>query len=191
MTSLNSKQSLTITNPNFLVDGSDAEFRSLINLMLYFSARLLSVRDGFGTLIGLSGIQYSILMSVKGLSLEEEVTVNQLAEHLHLSGSFVTIETGKLQARGLIEKKRHHLDGRKIVLSVTKEGKKLLNTLNADQQSINDILFDKLSASEFKMLSGVMAKLATNCDVATLEIGHLVSKLAVKPIANSRAVAKS
>lgn len=187
MTSSGSKQSLTITNPNFLVNGSDAEFRSLINQMLYFSARLLSVRDGFGTLIGLSGIQYSILMSVKGLSRADEVTVNQLAEHLHLSGSFVTIETGKLQARGLIEKKRHHVDGRKIVLSVTKEGKKILGTLTSSQQTINDILFEKLSANEFKMLSSVMTRLATNCDTATLEIGHLISKLNVKQIANSRA----
>ncbi len=32
------------STPNLQVDGSDTEFRLLINLMFYFSARLLSVR---------------------------------------------------------------------------------------------------------------------------------------------------
>lgn len=126
--------------------------------------------------MGLTGIQYSILMSVRALSSEDEVTVNQLADHLHLSGSFVTIETGKLQSRGLVTKKRHHADGRKIVLSITKEGQKLLGLLTSTQQTINDILFDKLSAADFKRLSGLIERLVDNADVATLELGHLVSK---------------
>lgn len=88
---------LTVTNPACLVDGSDAEFRHLVNGLLPFAARLLSVRDGFGTLIGLTGIQYSLLIAIAQLSHDDVVTVNQLADHLHLSGAFITIETGKLK----------------------------------------------------------------------------------------------
>ena len=85
------ESALTITNPACLVDGTDTEFRHLINGLLPFAARLLSVRDGFGTIIGLTGIQYSLLVSVSHLSHGESVTVNRLADHLHLSGAFVTI----------------------------------------------------------------------------------------------------
>lgn len=187
MSSSATKQALTITNPSLLVDGSDAEFRVLINRLLYFSTRLLSVRDGFGAILGLTGIQFSIMMSIRALSSEEDVTVNQLADHLHLSGSFVTIETGKLQARGLVTKKRHHLDGRKIVLSVTKEGKKLLSTLTTTQQTINDLLFDKLSAADFRTLNSIADRLVSNADVATLELSHMVSKLSVQQSAAARA----
>src|SRR5690606_3688467 len=137
MASPDSNRALTITQPACLIDGSDAEFRSLINKLLYFSARLLAVRDGFGAIIGLTGIQYSILLTIKQLSTQDEVTVNQLADHLHFSGSFVTVETGKLQKRGLITKKRHLLDRRKIVLSITEEGFKLLDRLAETQYAVN------------------------------------------------------
>lgn len=186
MISSDSKQALTITRPEFLVNGSDAEFRVLINRLLYFSARLLAVRDGFGTIIGLSGIQYSILMSIKALSLQGDVTVNQLADHLHFSGSFVTMETGKLKARGLITKKRHHLDGRKMILGITEKGKKLLGELTETQQTINDILFENLNAQEAKSLNKALGHLVSNCDAATLELSHLVSKLNIQHEATTR-----
>lgn len=176
MSSSSSRETLTITHPAFLPDGTDADFRVLINRLLYFSTRLLSVRDGFGSLVGLSGIQYSILMSVKALSTEDEVTVNQLADHLHLSGSFITIETGKLQNQGLLKKRRHALDGRKIVLSITREGKKVLTQLTQTQQTINDLLFVNLTAAEAKVLANVAGRLVTNVDSAMLELSHLVSK---------------
>ncbi|WP_239143155.1 LysR substrate-binding domain-containing protein [Variovorax sp. WS11] len=134
-----------------------------------------------------TGIQYSILMSIRALSSEEDVTVNQLADHLHLSGSFVTIETGKLQARGLVSKNRHQLDGRKIVVNVTKEGKKLLATLTDTQQTINDLLFDKLSPADFRTLNAIADRLVSNADVATLELSHMVSKLSVQQATLARA----
>lgn len=180
MPSPDSNRALTITQPACLIDGSDAEFRSLINKLLYFSARLLAVRDGFGAIVGLTGIQYSILMSIKQLSSEGEVTVNQLADHLHFSGSFVTVETGKLQKRGLIAKRRHLLDRRKMVLTITKEGLKLLEGLTNTQQTINDILFDKLSARDFAQLRKLVSQLVSNSDTATHELSHLVSKLSIQ-----------
>ena len=180
MASMNSNRSMTITQPSFLVDGSDAEFRLLINKLLYFSARLLAIRDGFGAIIGLTGIQYSILMSIKQLSSEDEVTVNQLADHLHFSGSFVTVETGKLQKRGLIKKSRHILDRRKMVLSITTAGLTLLEGLTETQQTINDILFDKLNARDSTQLRKLVSQLVSNSDSATLELTHLVSKLNIQ-----------
>ncbi|MCK9506989.1 MAG: MarR family transcriptional regulator [Pigmentiphaga sp.] len=176
----NTNRTLTITQPAFLVNGSDAEFRSLINKLLYFSARLLAVRDGFGTLIGLSGVQFSILLSIKQLSAEGEVTVNQLADHLHFSGSFVTVETGKLQKRGLIAKRPHLLDRRKMVLSITEEGFKLLDRLAETQYAVNDILFDKLSARDFAQLHHLFSQMVTNSDAAMLELSHLISKLNIQ-----------
>ncbi|SPB14613.1 MarR family transcriptional regulator [Caballeronia novacaledonica] len=170
------ESALTITNPACLVDGTDTEFRHLINGLLPFAARLLSVRDGFGTLIGLTGIQYSLLVSVSHLSHGESVTVNRLADHLHLSGAFVTIETGKLKKLGYIDKRSDPHDKRKMRLTVTSNGLKLLRELAATQQRINNVLFEGVTKTEFRALCSVVDRLVANGDRATLDLSHLIAR---------------
>lgn len=99
-------QPLTVSRAELLVNGSDSEFRALVHAMLAFSARLQGVRERFAALVGLTGIQYTILISIRHLHNETEVTVGSVADHLHLSGAFITIETGKLVRSGLISKVR-------------------------------------------------------------------------------------
>ena len=60
MSKSSAPKALTVTNPACLIDGSDAEFRHLINGLLPFAARLLSVRDGFGSLIGLIACHFGL-----------------------------------------------------------------------------------------------------------------------------------
>ncbi|GAB7548110.1 MarR family winged helix-turn-helix transcriptional regulator [Cupriavidus sp. CuC1] len=169
-------KALTITHPACLVDGSDSEFRHLVSGLLPFAARLLSVRDGFGSLIGLTGVQYSLIRSIAHLSQQGEVTVNQLAEHLHLSGPFVTVETGKLKKLGLIDKKAHPEDKRKMLLTVAAAGSRLLNELTPVQQRINDVLFEGVTRTEFKVLCSVVDRLVVNGDRAALDLAHLLAR---------------
>jgi DNA-binding MarR family transcriptional regulator len=176
MTKLEEDAVLTITNPACLVDGTDTEFRHLINGLLPFAARLLSVRDGFGTLVGITGIQYSLLVSVAHLSQADVVTVNRLADHLHLSGAFVTIETGKLKKLGLIDKRADPEDKRKMRLEITRAGSKLLRGLAETQQRINNVLFEGVTKAEFKALCAVVDRLVTNGDRATLDLAHLIAR---------------
>ncbi|CAB3793012.1 hypothetical protein LMG28688_03633 [Paraburkholderia caffeinitolerans] len=167
---------LTVTNPACLVDGSDKEFRHLINGLLPFAARLLSIRDGFGALVGLSGIQYSLLVSISHLSDDDIVTVNRLADHLHLSGAFVTLETGKLKKLGLIDKRPDPDDKRKMRLTVTTAGWKLLRALAENQQLINNVLFEGVTKAEFKALCSVVDRLVGNGDRATLDLSHMIAR---------------
>jgi DNA-binding MarR family transcriptional regulator len=176
MTKRLEESALTITNPVFLVDGTDTEFRHLINGLLPFAARLLSVRDGFGSLIGLTGIQYSLLISVAHLVHDDVVTVNRLADHLHLAGAFVTIETGKLKKLGLVDKRSDPNDKRKMRLTVTPAGTKLLKALAQTQQRINNVLFEGVTKAEFKVLCSVIDRLVTNGDRATLDLAHMIAR---------------
>jgi DNA-binding MarR family transcriptional regulator len=171
-----SSKTLTITNPACLVDGSDTEFRHLVNGLLPFAARLLTVRDGFGSLIGLTGVQYSLIRSISHLSQQGDVTVNQLADHLHLSGPFITIETGKLKKLGLIDKKAHPEDRRKMLLTITPAGTRLLGELLPVQQRINDVLFDGVTRTEFKVLCSIVDRLVGNGDRAALDLDHLQAR---------------
>ncbi|MFG1378141.1 MarR family winged helix-turn-helix transcriptional regulator [Xanthobacter autotrophicus] len=152
---------LTASRAALLVNGSDLEFREMVHNMLAFAAAIQEVRNRLGALIGLSGTQYTILNSIARLSRgTPELGVNALAEHLHLSGAFVTIEVNKLVQAGLVTKAPNPDDRRRVVLAVTAEAERRLADLTRVQVPANDALFEPLSAAEFKALRAVIAKLA-------------------------------
>src|SRR5579862_7890850 len=133
---------LTVSRPELLVNGSDSEFRAFVHGMLAFAARLEGVRNGFAALLGLTGIQYTILISISHLHADGDVTVGAVAGHLHLSGAFVTTETGKLLRLGLITKVQDLKDRRRVCLRITSRGRDLLCELSPVQVRVNDVLFD-------------------------------------------------
>src|SRR5258707_4462608 len=66
------KNELTVSRPALLVDGSDRSFRQLVHDMLAFSARIQEVRGRLGSVIGLSGTQYTVLIAIAHLRLQNE-----------------------------------------------------------------------------------------------------------------------
>lgn len=152
---------LTASREALLVDGSDSEFRALVHDMLAFASAIQEVRNRLGQLIGLSGTQYTILTAIARLTeTRSELGVNQLADHLHLSGAFVTIEVNKLVTAGLVSKAVNPEDRRRVVLEVTEEALRRLRSMNRVQSPANDMLFEPLNAKEFKQLRAITAKLA-------------------------------
>jgi len=152
-------QRKTVSKPELVVDGSDAAFRSFIHDFLAFSAMINDIRSGFGEYIGLTGIQYTTLMSIKHLQGRTGVGVNAVADHLHLSGAFITTEVAKLVNLGLITKRVNAKDKRRVLLTISPAGRKLLAELVDVQAPVNDALFDTLSAAEFVQLKEIMARL--------------------------------
>jgi DNA-binding MarR family transcriptional regulator len=141
--------------------------------MLAFAARLEGVRDGFAAVLGLTGVQYTILISIRHLQSDGEVTVGAVADHLYLSGAFVTIETGKLLRLGLITKVQDLQDRRRVCLRVTPSGRQLLSDLAPVQVSVNDVLFDFLSADQFRALGGKMDRMVACGDRAISLLDYL------------------
>ena len=134
---------MTVSAPALLSErgASDKEFRELVHGMLAFSLQLEAVRSGFAAYLGLTAIQYTILISVAHLEAEQAVEVNTIARHLHLSGAFVTIETNKLAALGFVDKRPNPDDRRRVLMSVTAQGQALLARLAPVQRQVNDVLF--------------------------------------------------
>lgn len=157
----------TISRSQLMVDGSDQAFRQFVHDMLAFSARLQAVRDQLGGAIGLSGTQYTVLIAIAHLSgAGGKVGVNQVAEHLHFSGAFITIEVNKLVATGLVEKEIDSEDRRRVVLRITSKARALLNELASVQRPVNDRLFDCLSASDFEKTRKLVSKMVDAADDA-------------------------
>lgn len=159
----------TVSKPQLLVDGSDSAFRSFIHDFLAFSAIVSDIRAGFGERLGMTGIGYTTLISIAYLQGRSGVGVNAIAEHLHLSGAFITTEVAKLVRAGLVHKGVNAKDKRRVLLTVTPAGRKLLNELVVVQAPVNDTLFDCLSAAEFVQLGNMLARLVP-CGVRALSL---------------------
>jgi hypothetical protein len=96
---------------------------------------------------------------------------------LYLSGAFVTNEINKLVSDGLLEKSPHPEDGRRVQLTLTQHGVSLLVRLAALQRPVNDALFGMLTREEFKLLSQLLSRLASNSDSALKLAEHVRATL--------------
>lgn len=160
------RAALTTSRPELLVEGSDAQFRRLVHSLFGFLVRHQTLREGHAAVIGLAGIEYTTLISIRHLSAQGDVHVRAVADHLHLSGAFVTTVTNKLEMKGLITKTAHPEDRRRMSLVVTPHGADLLERLAPTQLQINDVQFGVLSAREFHQLLDMVQRLVESSDRA-------------------------
>ncbi|UYV36480.1 hypothetical protein N4R57_15935 [Rhodobacteraceae bacterium D3-12] len=168
------KSLLTVTRDDLLADGSDLAFRKMLHNLLAFSARLEQVRSRFGAYIGLTGPQYTILITTRQLQGAEGVGVGAVAEHLAHSAAFVTAETNKLAKLGILNKLPHPKDRRRVRLSVTERGLALLESLAKVQSEINDQLFEPVDAGNFDMLQTLSRDLRESAVKALLMADYLL-----------------
>jgi DNA-binding MarR family transcriptional regulator len=146
----------TVSRRSLLVNGSDAQFRSLIHDLIAYGHRLDACRDAFSQIVGVSGAQYEILMLV---SRAEGLSVGEVAARLHRSGAFITIEANKLAERGILDKASDPADGRRVLLKLNSKSLQLLERLAPYQRRINDVLFEFLDEKRFRELRALAAKL--------------------------------
>lgn len=169
----------TVARKEFLKDGDDLAFRQMVHDSLAFAARLQAIRDGYARLIGISGVQYTILIAVYHLQFDENVSVTRVAEHLHLSGAFITSEINKLVRTGLLEKFQDSDDGRRLILRTTPKSQKRLSRLAEVQSEVNDEHFAPLATGEaFDTFRHFVADLVVSTDRA-LALLHGLSPRAI------------
>ena len=140
---------LTASRPSLLADGTDRDLRRLVYGIFTMSVRFDRLRERMAEALGLSGIQYHILMVVAERGQSEAVTVSTVAEVLHASGAYITTETGKLVTRGLLQKRPNPDDGRSVVLSLTDAGRALVDDFADTVREVNDTLFDGIGPENF------------------------------------------
>jgi DNA-binding MarR family transcriptional regulator len=126
------------------------------------SARLETVKRYLGERLGLTGPQYTIMMAVAELQGKVGVSVGRVGEYLHVTGPFVTMESGKLIKKGFLERRSGLSDRRLSLLSLAPNGAKALQSLFPELQQINDVFFELDSRAEFERLCKTLEKLVGN-----------------------------
>lgn len=157
----------TVTSRTLMPDGTDSDFRTMIHNLLSVAQRLQANRASHARMLGMSGIQYTVLTAIAHLQSEEGVAVNTVARHLHLSPSFVTMETAKMVTLGVIAKRQDKVDKRRVQLAVSPRGWKLLDHIVPIQQPVNDALFESLSKDDFHAFARIIAVIADNAERAS------------------------
>ncbi|WP_050419398.1 MarR family winged helix-turn-helix transcriptional regulator [Bradyrhizobium tropiciagri] len=168
---------LTASKPELLDKEGDRTLRGVLYDYFAFGRSLEACREIFANFVDLSTTQYLILIAIKNSTAEEPMGVNQVAERLYLSGAFVTNEINKLVSDGLLEKSPHPDDRRRVQLTLTQHGLGLLTRLAALQRPVNDALFGMLTRDEFKVLSQLLSRLASNADSAVKLAEHVKATL--------------
>ena len=154
---------------DLLDDGSDYRFRALIQDLFGLSARLERVREQFAAMAGVSGPQYSMMIAIARLAGDGGgVTVGELARHLHVSGTFATAESKKLEAVGYLARVANPADRRSVLLRLTAAGRALMDDLLPVVRAVNDELFRGMGRGEFEIVSREVAALVESCGDALL-----------------------
>lgn len=170
------KPRLSATLPTLLVDGSDASFRTFIQSLFSVAGRLELIRERVGGMHGISGVQFGILMGIRQLQGESGVGVTALAEHLRQRATFVTSQTNKLRERRLIHKRLNPDDRRAVQVRLTPAGTELVDAMLPLVSSLNDRIFEGLSAEEFALLRRVIGFLVESTDDALTTVERIAKR---------------
>jgi DNA-binding MarR family transcriptional regulator len=166
---------LTVSRPALLAGGGDDAFRGLIHDLIAYGHRLDACRDAFAAIVGLSGVQYEILMLV---SRAEGLAVGEVAARLHRSGAFITIESNRMVERGILQKVADPRDGRRVILGMSSSGYGMLKRLAPFQVRINDVLFERVDARRFRELRALARDLLASGDRAVSMLEFLQQEAA-------------
>jgi DNA-binding MarR family transcriptional regulator len=157
---------LSVSRPAVLIEGSDHEFRRLIHRMILNEGRLVEIRKSFAKKVGVSGAQYTMLMALVRLQGDTGIAIGALADFLEVTGPHVTGEVRKLVAKGYVRKSANPKDKRGVLISLTRQGRSRLLSAFAFIRSVNDILFDGVTAEEFRALVRFNQKFMRNTALA-------------------------
>src|SRR5271155_5271126 len=153
---------VTATSPILVLGKSDHSLRKLLYDFFTVSARMEDVRRHLGKKVGITGPQYSLIMAVAELQGKVGASVGRVAEYLHVTGTFVTMESGKLSKKGLLEKRPDARDKRISLLCIAPKGQGALNSLFPELQQINDVFFELESRTDFERLCRMLERLVGN-----------------------------
>jgi DNA-binding MarR family transcriptional regulator len=160
----------SVSVPSLLRGGNDRTFQKLVFGFFTISARIERVRVYFASRMGISGPQYSVLRAVAALQGNEGASIGLIAEHLHVTSTFITVQSGVLVQRGFLRKREDATDRRISRLSLTLKGERLVDEIVNEVRPINDVFFGGLRRDEFDALSAIIEKLVGSSRGAVFQI---------------------
>jgi MarR family transcriptional regulator, organic hydroperoxide resistance regulator len=106
---------------------------------------LEDIRRIWANALGVSGPQWLILMAINDLDVGSGVSVSDVAQKIHVRGTFVTAQTKSLERSGLLIREPSAEDARVVLMSLTHEARSKIAKLSARRKMLNDLIFADLN----------------------------------------------
>jgi DNA-binding MarR family transcriptional regulator len=100
-----------------------AEFRYTLRLFMSFSKSAAKA-------VGITPQQHQALLAIKGFPGREKITISELSECLQIKHHSAVGLLNRLEAEGLITRSPDPNDGRKVFISLTRQGSSILTRLS-------------------------------------------------------------
>jgi DNA-binding MarR family transcriptional regulator len=165
---------LTVSHGELLTAGTDVAFRQSLYLMVLAFSRLQTCREAFGRALGLTGVQFAVLIGAAyqqgQAGGQTGVSIRALADHIQLAATHVTTEVGRLTAEGLLTKSVNARDRRGVLVRLSRQGEAAVEAVAPLVRRVNDLLFAGVSRRDFAVVSAFLSRLAANSEEALDEI---------------------
>lgn len=84
------------------------------------------------------------------------LTPHEINAHLHLTSGSVTTLVDRLEQRGLVVRRPHPSDRRKVLVEITAEGRALVDAFLPETVAIQTALFRSLTAAQLSELNDLV-----------------------------------
>lgn len=183
----------TTSREEFFSGGSDKAFRESIYNIVRALDGLMSCREVFSKVLGLTGSQFAVLMGVAHKQNEEGVTIRELSDHIRLAAPHVTTEVGRMIRAKLLVKRPNEADGRSVLVSLSPTGQSEVDRIAPLVRKVNDQLFQGIEADELATVTRAMKMLVLNSQrvLAEVHYGDLLDMATAAPDAPAKPTRKA
>ena len=131
--------------------------------------------------VGLTGPQLVILQEISSLG---EVSVGEVARAVSLSQATLSGILSRMEKRGLLSRRRSQQDKRRVLVSITDNGKQVLEDAPPLMQEAFVDKFENLQEWERTMILSALQRLVSIMDAKAIQVAPF---LATSPIDNQAA----
>jgi DNA-binding MarR family transcriptional regulator len=121
---------------------------------------------------GITGPQLVVL---RQLASRGELPVGRLAENASLSQATMTVILDRLEQRGLVARLRSRIDRRRVLVSLTDAGKKMLAGNPSLLQERFVSVFERLARSEQERILRTLEEVVAMMSASDLEVAPILS----------------
>jgi DNA-binding MarR family transcriptional regulator len=157
---------LTVTVPDLIDAGGDAEFREMISLIYAAVGRLTTMRRTLARSLGLTSAQFAVLMTLLRLGTRTGVKIRDIADDLYIAAANVTVTVGELEALGWLAKTSDPTDSRALAIKLTDKAGKRLGAFSRRLHLVNDRWFQDTSKTELTAVVSFFRQLIDRYDSA-------------------------
>jgi DNA-binding MarR family transcriptional regulator len=123
-----------------------------------------SVKTMLGKKFGISRPQVTILFLLSKRDYRDGLSIQEIADHLLVTGTFITNETKKLEQQNILTRKPDPQDRRRIRLTFTPKGQKLCSQLADVLTKATSARWNNISNEQFLVLCDVYEELAQSSE---------------------------